>query len=261
MSDRVAGRTALVTGAASGLGRSCAVGLALEGAAVVLGDRDLVGLAETQALIAREAPGAPAPVVCEIDVTDPDSLDRAVQLAEETYGALHVLVANAGIDGTGSITGTSIETWERVLRVNATGVWLSLRASLPALIRSGSGSAILQASTAALVGVPDLAAYTAAKGAVVALARQAAVDYGRQGVRVNALCPGTVPTPLVERTLTGRGVPGGLEGALQGAARAYPLGRLGDPKDVAQAVVFLASAESAWITGAVIPVDGGYTAR
>lgn len=261
MSGRVTGRTALVTGAASGLGRACAVALARNGAAVVLGDLDEDGLKETLAIVHSEAPDSPHPLVCTIDVTESDTLDAAVQAAEESFGGLDVLVANAGIDGTGSVTDTSLAAWERVMRVNATGVFLSLRAALPALIRAGNGSAILQASTAAMVGVPGLAAYSAAKGAVVALARQAAVEYGRQGVRVNALCPGTVPTELVRRTLIERSVAGTPEEALEAAARSYPMRRLGDPEDVAQAVVYLASTESAWITGTAIPVDGGYTAR
>jgi NAD(P)-dependent dehydrogenase (short-subunit alcohol dehydrogenase family) len=155
---------------------------------------------------------------------------------------------------------TSVEDWLRVLDVNLTGVWRSMRAVLPEMVRAGSGSIITQASTAGLVGVPGIAAYSAAKGGVLALTRQAAVDYGPLGVRVNALCPGTVVTPLVHRTLGARGLDDGEDG-LARAARRYPARRLGQVEEIAAAALFLASDEAAWVTGAVLPVDGGYTAQ
>lgn len=261
--ERLEGKVAIITGAASGLGRAAADAFVRAGARVVATDRDREALASAVTEIADRhgTPDAANPIVGVVaDVTDAASMEAAVAATVDTFGAVHVLYANAGVDGVGSVTETSEELWHRVMAVNATGVWLSMRAALPELERAG-GSIVVQASTAGLVGVPGLAAYSAAKGAVIALTRQAAVDYGPKGVRVNVICPGTVVTPLVERTMVERGRGDDLGAALRQAARHYPLGRLGEVEDVAACAVFLASDESAWMTGAVVPVDGGYTAR
>ena len=145
-----------------------------------------------------------------------------------------------------------------MIAVNLTGVWLSMRAVLPAMLEAGQGSIITQASTGGLVGVPGIASYAAAKGGVIALTRQVAVDYGRHGIRVNSICPGTVRTPLVEQTLRERGLD---ESAMLDAARDYPMKRLGTVDEIASLALFLASDEASWITGATFAADGGYTAR
>ena len=184
--------------------------------------------------------------------------------ALKQYGRIDVLFANAGIPHSGSITTTGKSDWDRVLAVNLTGVWLANRAVIPAMLEQGGGSIINQASITALVGFSGVAAYTAAKGGVVALTRQAAIDYGEHNIRVNALCPGTINTPLVEATYKQRGGvnmddPMPLEEALAASAARYPLKRLGSVEDVAYMATFLASDEAGWITGATFPIDGGYT--
>ena len=151
-----------------------------------------------------------------------------------------------------------------MIDINLTGVWYSIRAALGHMLAAGSGSIITQSSTAGMVGVPGLAPYSAAKGGVISLTRQVAVEYGRSGIRANVLCPGTVWTPLVSRTYEARGGDAkfGSEAKMaEGAARVYPLRRLGTPDEVAAAALFLASDEASWITGAVFATDGGYTAQ
>src|SRR5262249_18990038 len=189
---RLAGKCAIVTGGASGIGRAAAERFAREGARVVIADR--AGAEEA----AAEIEGA---VGVAVDVTDETDVARMAEVAGER---IDVLYANAGIEGGGSALDLERDHWERVIAINLTGVGLSIKAVLPAMLKSQSGSIITQSSTAGLVGVPGLAAYSAAKGGVIALTRQIAVDYGKQGIRANAICPGTVWTPLVERTLIER---------------------------------------------------------
>ncbi len=258
MTGRLADRTALITGAGSGIGRAAAVLFAAEGANVVVCDRD----AAAGESVAAEL-GTPALAV-QTDVTSLEDVERAVARAVETFGGLNVLYANAGIEGGGQAHSVAPADWQRVIDVNLTGVWHSIRAALGPMLEAGAGSIITQASTAGLVGVPGLAPYSAAKGGVISLTRQVAVEYGRSGIRANTLCPGTVWTPLVSRTYEARGgdaVFGSEQKMAEGAARAYPLRRLGTPDEVAAAALFLASDEAAWITGAVFATDGGYTAQ
>jgi NAD(P)-dependent dehydrogenase (short-subunit alcohol dehydrogenase family) len=249
--DRLRGRRILVTGAGSGIGRAAAEAFAAEGADLVLAD--LSG-AE---LVAEEVGG----IGVTADVTSEEQLAAVVDAAG---GPLHGLYANAGIEGAGRAHELSRAQWSRVIDVNLTGTWLTIKAVLPGMLAAGGGAIVTQASTAALTGVPDLAAYSAAKGGITALTRQIAVDYGREGIRANALCPGTVWTPLVERTYAERGGDatfGSMDSMREKAARGYPLGRLGTPAEIAAFALFLLSDESAWISGGVFAADGGYTAR
>jgi NAD(P)-dependent dehydrogenase (short-subunit alcohol dehydrogenase family) len=181
------------------------------------------------------------------------------------YGRIDILFANAGIAGVGSITSTTRQTWDRVLAVNLTGVWLCSKAVLPQMQAQGGGSVINQASIGGLVGFSGIMPYAAAKAGVIGLTRQAAIEYAAQNIRFNAICPGTVVTPLVTRTYEERGgIALGskqtLEEALQANAARYPLGRLGSVDDVAGMAVYLASDEANWVTGAVFTIDGGYSA-
>lgn len=252
---RLEGRTALVTGAASGLGRATALRFAAEGAAVLCADLDGDGAGATAAA-ARDAGGEADGA--RLDVTDLAAVEALV--AER--GGVDVLFHAAGIVGEGSATTVSPETWERVLTVNLTGTWHAARAVLPGMVARGGGSIVLLASTAAIAGVPGIAAYAAAKGGVTALTRQMAVDYAAAGVRVNAICPGTIPTPLVEQAWAARGrlADDDAETVAEQVALQYPLQRLGRPEDVASLAAFLASGESGWITGAALPLEGGLTA-
>lgn len=262
MAARLEGKIAIVTGAGSGLGRASALRFAAEGARVVCADVDVEAAAgAAEAIVA----GGGSALGVRTDVTDETDVQRMVEAAVATFGGVDVLLANAGIAGVGSVASTTRETWERVIAVNLTGVWLCNRAVLPAMQARGGGSVINQASIGGLVGFSGIAPYAAAKAGVIGLTRQAAVEYAAAGIRFNAICPGTVVTPLVLRTYEERGgiaLGSGqtLDEALQANAARYPMKRLGTPEDVASVAVFLASDEAAWITGAVFPVDGGYTA-
>jgi NAD(P)-dependent dehydrogenase (short-subunit alcohol dehydrogenase family) len=186
--------------------------------------------------------------------------------AVAALGGIDVVYANAGIAGTGSAETTTWEEWNRVIAVNLTGVWLSSRYALPHMREAGGGSIVNQASVGGIVGVPGIFPYAAAKGGVIGLTRQMAVEYGPLAIRVNALCPGTVPTPLVTATYEkGGGMgPGGPdvdpEERIARAAARYPLGHLGEVSDIANMALFLASDEARWITGGIYIVDGGLTA-
>ena len=247
------GKVALVTGAGSGLGRAIAVEYAAEGAAVVCSDRDADGVRETVEAIG-EAGGTARAVAG--DVTSESDCAAAVELALAELGGLHVVVANAGIPGEGKAHEISLDDWSRVIAVNLTGAFLTVRAALPCLIEQGAGSVVLTSSIAGLIGLPNIPAYAAAKGGVVALGRQLAREYAPDGVRVNVIAPGTILTPLVEEAFHQRHGDG-MEEALAKRATAVPLGRLGSPDDVARAAVYLGSDASGWVTGTVLTVDGG----
>jgi len=254
---RLAAKRTLITGAGSGIGRGAALRFAAEGASVTCADLDGNAAAETARLIEKEGGTA---VACAADVTVEEDAERMVAETVAAFGGLDVLYANAGIPGPGRAADLSLADWHRVLAVNLTGVFLSDRAALRQLLaQGGSGSIVNQASVGGLVGAPALASYAAAKAGVIGLTRQLAVDYAGDRIRVNAVCPGTVPTPLVVGTYTEQR--GSLADDWQEVrARDYPLGRLGTEDDVAYAALFLASDESGWVTGQIWAVDGGMTA-
>jgi NAD(P)-dependent dehydrogenase (short-subunit alcohol dehydrogenase family) len=259
MEERLGGKVAIVTGAGSGLGAAAAARFGAEGAAVLCADLD----GERAQAVAGEieAAGGTASALA-VDVSSHEEQERMAAAARERHGGIDVLYANAGIPGEGSAAEVDPGAWERTLAVNLTGVFLSARAVLPAMVAAGGGCILNQASVAGLVALPALAPYSAAKGGVIALTRQMALDYAAAGVRVNAICPGTVPTPLVRSAYERRteGEPGrSAEEAMAAASARVPLGRLGSLEDVAGVAAFLASDEGAWITGAVYTVDGGMT--
>jgi NAD(P)-dependent dehydrogenase (short-subunit alcohol dehydrogenase family) len=254
---RLAGKRALITGAGSGIGRGAALRFAAEGASVMCADLDGDAAAETARMIEKDGGTAAA---CAADVTSEDDAERMVAETVTAFGGLDVLYANAGIPGPGRAADLALADWQRVLAVNLTGVFLSDRAALRQLLDQGTGGSIVnQASVGGLVGISGLASYAAAKAGVVGLTKQLAVDYAGDRIRVNAVCPGTVPTPLVTSTYTEQR--GALPADWQDVrARDYPLGRLGTEDDIAYAALFLAGDESSWVTGQVWAVDGGMTA-
>jgi NAD(P)-dependent dehydrogenase (short-subunit alcohol dehydrogenase family) len=237
----------MVTGAGSGIGRAAALRFAAEGATVVCADLDETAVAAT-----AQAAGEPA-VARAVDVADEAS---TLALAGR-HPAVDVLVHCAGVLGDGDALATSPASWGRVLAVNLTGTWLMARAVLPGMLERGRGAIVNLASVAGLAGIPANAAYAAAKGGVVALTRQMAVDFAAGGVRVNAICPGTLPTPLVRARFPDAAA---AEAGLARAASRYPARRLGTAEEVAGLALYLASDEAAWVNGAAIPVDGGLLA-
>jgi NAD(P)-dependent dehydrogenase (short-subunit alcohol dehydrogenase family) len=254
---KLQGRVAIVTGAGSGIGAATAARFAEEGATVVC--VDLNGDAAEKVAAAITGLGGRA-LAAAADVTSSPDLEGVTAATLSRFGNIDVCFANAGIAGPGSAADVDDATWAAVIDVNLTGVWRTARAVLPAMLERGRGSIINQASAGGIVGVPGVAAYAAAKGGVIALTRQMAVDYGPRGIRVNAIAPGTVPTPLLRASNAGGG---GLMTSAEdpdGIARRFPLGRLGTPEDIASAAAYLACDDSAWVTGTVLVVDGGLTA-
>jgi len=250
---RLDGKVALITGGGSGIGQAAALQFAAQGAAVAVLDLREEAAAETAALIGK-ADGRAIPLTA--NVTDAAQVQDAVARAAAEFGRIDVLYNNAGIGSTGSVAVAEEDDWDLAMSVNAKGTFLCSRAALPHM---ESGSIINQGSVAALVGVPNFAAYCAAKGAVVALTRSMAVDLAPR-VRVNVICPGTVYTPLMEPMLRARG-DGDLEAGLAKTVVKYPIGRLGTPEEIANVALFLASDESSFMTGSVITPDGGMTAQ
>lgn len=248
------GKTAIVTGAASGIGRSIATRFALDGARVVCADLNSSG-ADSVAASLADLGGAGLGVA--VDITDEGSLAALIERTVAWSGTIDCAVANAGTMVEGEILSISLDDWHQALTVNATGAFLTARAVLPHLIARG-GTLVFTASTAGLVGMRGTAAYSAAKGAVVALTRQLAADYADRGVRVNAVAPGAVRTPLSESQFRARASDEEAFDDLIGKMIArYPISRWGEPAEIAEAALFLASNRSSWMTGQILPVEGG----
>jgi 3alpha(or 20beta)-hydroxysteroid dehydrogenase len=245
MSTRLAGKTALITGGARGQGAAHGRQLAAEGAYVVLADiRDDLGDRH-----ARDLGVAGYDVhFLHLDVTDPQQWNAVVRAAEERFGHLDVLVNNAGVVRVAPVVDESDDGWHSTMAVNSTGVFYGMRAAIPAMRRNGGGSIINIASIYGPVGAPGYIAYTASKGAVIAMTKVAALEHAQHRIRVNAICPGPVRSPMSER-----------EG--DASVDVTPLRRRAEPEEISSAVAFLASDDAVYVTGAELAVDGGYLAR
>jgi len=244
------GKTAIVTGANSGMGKAIALNYAREGANVVASGRNESAGKKLVDEISRASGKA---IFVKGDVADPAVNERLVQQALSTFGGLNIVCTNAGDLGLGKVTELPLETWQRTLDVNLSSVFYLLKYALPELVRSSGASVIINASIAAFKFFPNHPAYCASKAGLVALGRQVAVDYG-PAVRVNMMCPGPVDTPLIHDSA--RAFPDPAT-AVENAGKATLLQRLGQPDDIASLDLFLASGVSSWMTGAVIPIDGG----
>ena len=250
--ERLRGKRTIVTGAGSGIGRAIALRFAAEGARVVISDVD----GEAAARVAAEAGGET--LVRKTDVTSTSEVETLVQTSVEEWGGLDVMVNNAGIGVAGTTTVTTEEEYERVMDVCIRGTFLGMKHAIPAIRDSEGGSVINMSSVAALVGIADRAVYSAAKGAILAITRAAAIDHVEEGVRVNCIAPGTVDTPWIGRITAGYDDP---EEARRNMQARQPHGRLVAPEEIAAMAAYLASDESASVIGACMVVDGGVTAR
>ncbi len=250
---RLDGKVALITGAASGMGRATSIRFAQEGAAVVVGDLNAQGGEETVAECKKAGGRA---VFQRLDVTSETDIKGAVARAVAEFGKLNVIFNNAGLGGAvGTIEEITVENWDRTQAVLLRAVFLGIKHAIPEMRKAGGGSIISTASIAGLQGGAGPVSYSAAKAAVINLTKSAALEVGKDRIRVNCICPGGINTPLIFNN-----VPGGYEAAGQFLKALQPIPRAGLPEDIAAMALFLASDESEWITGTAMVVDGGFTA-
>ena len=252
-------KTAFVTGAGSGIGESIARLFAQQGAHVVLADIQ-EDAAQRVAAEIQNAGGSAR--VQRLDVAEEPQVRAAIEQVASAEGRLDILVNNAGISHVGSILETSLEDWERIMRVNARGVFLCAREGLRQMLAQspGGGAIINMSSVAATMGIERRLPYCASKGAVLALTRSIAIDFATQGIRCNAICPGTVQTPFVDGYLA-RNFAGREDEVRQQLHARQPVGRMGRPDEIAYAALYLASDEAAFVTGSALVIDGGWTAK
>lgn len=249
----LSGKVAFVTGGSAGIGRAAAMALAAEDAAVVVADVDTVRGEEVAAEIRGK--GGRAHFV-RVDVSDDAQVASAIAETVSTFGGLDLAFNNAGIEGAQAITHECTpENWTRTLAVNLTGVWQCMRHEIPAMLERGGGSIVNNSSVAGLVGFNGIPAYAASKHGMLGLTKTAALEYADRGIRVNAVCPGVIDTEMIDR-FTGQQAD--VEAALLATE---PVGRLGRPEEIADAVVWLCSARASFVTGQAIAVDGGFVAR
>ena len=245
------GKVGIVTGAASGIGAAVAIALAHGGARLVLADLDIAGAEDVATRIKADGGKATA---LEVNVADALEVEAMVETAKRTYGGLHLAVNNAGIGGPAAPTGAyPLEGWQKVIDVNLNSVFYGLRYEIPAMLASGGGAIVNMASILGSVGFANSPAYVAAKHGVVGLTKVAAMEYAKQGVRINSVGPGFIDTPMLSKNLD--------EAALGYIRGLHPIGRLGTAEEVAALTCFLLSDEASFITGSYHLVDGGYVAQ
>jgi len=251
---RLDGKSAVITGAAKGIGGATADVFAAEGARLVLTDIDAEGLEARRAALGE----AGADVITVVgDVSVEDDARRMIEAAVEGFGRIDILVANAGIIPLGSIDESSVEDWDKVMSIDGRGMFLTCKFAIEAMAKTGGGSIVCLSSISGMAGQSRQATYGPAKFVATGLTKHLAVEWASRGIRVNAVAPGTIWTERV-RQLPDE--PGGTE-YVEDIKKNHPMGRLGEPEEVARAIAFLASDDASFITGAILPVDGGYLAR
>lgn len=254
MDQQLDGKIALVTGAGSGIGRACALALARAGATVVVSDIS-AGQGEQTASAIAEAGGAAQFV--RADVTDARQVEALIRATVQAHGRLDAACNNAGVLGAQArLADYPEESWSQVIATNLTGVWLCMKYEIGAMLAGRGGAIVNMASVLGTVGFPSVAPYVAAKHGVIGLTKTAALEYARQGIRVNAVCPGFIATPLLEQA----GIREGTDQFARIASR-HAMRRLGEPDEIAEAVVWLCSGASSFVTGHALVVDGGFAAQ
>jgi NAD(P)-dependent dehydrogenase (short-subunit alcohol dehydrogenase family) len=252
---RFQGNVAAVTGGAAGIGQATAVAFAREGAAVAIVDKDQAQ-GEVVANEIKEQGGDV--LVVPTDIALENEVQRMVDEVTRRWGRLDILVNNAGIYYQADVVDTPSDVWDNILAVNLSGAFLCTKYAVPVMIGGGGGVVINIASEAGLVGIKGQVAYNVSKGGMIALTRSCAVDLAERGIRVNCVCPGTSDTPLVREAVNRAPDPATARRALE---EVRPLNRLGKPEEIAAAILYLASSEAGYATGAILSVDGGYTAQ
>ncbi len=253
-SARLLGKSAVVTGAAAGIGRATAELFAREGARLVLADINTDGLSEL-----RDSLGDVTGEVTIVtaDVSKPEDVRRMIDVAVERYGRLDIAVANAGIIPLASVVEATLDDWDEVMAIDGRGMFMTCKYAIEQMMTSGGGSIVCLSSISGVAGQPRQSTYGPAKFVASGLTKHLAVEWASRGIRVNAVAPGTINTERVQRLPD---EPGGTE-YLEAVKAAHPMGRLGEPSEVAKAILFLASDEASFITGAILPVDGGFLAQ
>jgi len=244
MAGRLNGKVAVITGAGSGMGESMVAAFIAEGAKVIAAD-----ISGKQNDVVKRVGGSCIPV--QVDVADSDSVQAMLNMAIKEYGRLDIICNNAGVSGAHARTADyDLDEFDRIMAINCRGVFMGMKFAIPLMLKTGGGSIVNTSSMASTVAFPTMPAYAASKGAVSTLTKVTAAEYAADNIRVNAILPGAIDTGI------SRALPADV---LAGAVKGTPIGRIGKPSEIADLAVFLASDESSFITGALIPVDGGYT--
>ena len=247
--DRFTGKVVLVTGAASGIGRAAAIAFAAEGARVAVLDRTADALRAVEAAVKAAGAGETLALTC--DVSKPEQVEAALGRIVEAFGRLDVAFNNAGVENKAApLADIELAEWDRVLDINLRGTFVCMKHELAQMVRQGGGAVVNTSSGAGICGVAGGAAYAASKHAIIGLTKSAALDYAKQGIRVNAVLPGNIETPMMDR-FTG--------GDIQKAIELEPVGRLGKPEEIAEAVLWMCSDLGGFVTGSAVVVDGGWS--
>jgi len=253
VAQRMNGTVALVTGGSSGIGFATSLAFAREGAKVVIADVSVEGGEKTAHMI-KESGGQA--VFVKTDVSKAEEVEALVTRAVEAYGRLDCAFNNAGIEGTmASTVDCTEENWDRVISTNLKGIWLGMKYEVPQMLKQGKGAIVNMSSIAGLVGFPNMPAYCASKGGVIQLTRTAALEYAMSGIRINAVCPGGIRTPMIERVIAAQ------PDMRTTLAAMHPIGRMGEPEEIAEAVIWLCSPAASFVTGHPLAIDGGLLAQ